>query len=190
MRIKLALLLQQKINTLIFDEPTNHIDIPTKEMLEEALGEFEGTLIFISHDRYLSTSLHIDLLKLKMARRQFILAVMIFTKSTRNKLFALRKDGKYAKILSKKFEVKCDKRKTYCDRWHHCVWKKFAWYRSCKTLHGEIISADSRQVYRALILAQERSQKRKWQRLSIILLTYLILTSLFLSHTFKNLHMR
>ena len=52
MRIKLALLLQQKINTLIFDEPTNHIDIPTKEMLEEALGEFEGTLIFISHDRY------------------------------------------------------------------------------------------------------------------------------------------
>ena len=52
MRVKLALLLQQKINTLIFDEPTNHIDIPTKEMLEEALGEFEGRLIFISHDRY------------------------------------------------------------------------------------------------------------------------------------------
>ena len=52
MRVKLALLLQQKINTLIFDEPTNHIDIPTKEMLEEALSEFDGTLIFISHDRY------------------------------------------------------------------------------------------------------------------------------------------
>ena len=45
-------MLQKKINTLIFDEPTNHIDIPTKEVLESAINDFEGTLIFISHDRY------------------------------------------------------------------------------------------------------------------------------------------
>ncbi len=51
-RVKLAELLQQQINTLIFDEPTNHIDIPTKEVLEQALENFNGTLIFISHDRY------------------------------------------------------------------------------------------------------------------------------------------
>ena len=51
-RVKLAELLQQQINTLIFDEPTNHIDIPTKEILEQALENFKGTLIFISHDRY------------------------------------------------------------------------------------------------------------------------------------------
>ena len=52
MRIKLAELLQKKINTLIFDEPTNHIDIPTKEVLEDAIEIFDGTLIFVSHDRY------------------------------------------------------------------------------------------------------------------------------------------
>ena len=52
MRVKLAELLQQEVNTLILDEPTNHIDIPTKEVLEEALEDFGGTLIFISHDRY------------------------------------------------------------------------------------------------------------------------------------------
>lgn len=52
MRIKLAELLQKKINTLIFDEPTNHIDIPTKEVLEEAIEDFDGTLVFVSHDRY------------------------------------------------------------------------------------------------------------------------------------------
>ena len=51
-RLKLAELLQKKINTLIFDEPTNHIDIPTKEVLENAISDFDGTLIFISHDRY------------------------------------------------------------------------------------------------------------------------------------------
>ena len=51
-RVKLAELLQQKINTLIFDEPTNHIDIPTKEVLEDAIEYFDGTLIFVSHDRY------------------------------------------------------------------------------------------------------------------------------------------
>ena len=52
MKVKLAELLQQKINTLIFDEPTNHIDIPTKEVLEDAIEDFDGTLIFVSHDRY------------------------------------------------------------------------------------------------------------------------------------------
>ena len=52
MRVKLAELLQLKINTLIFDEPTNHIDIPTKEVLEEAIEDFDGTLIFVSHDRF------------------------------------------------------------------------------------------------------------------------------------------
>ncbi len=51
-RVKLAELLQQSINTLIFDEPTNHIDIPTKEILEQAIKNFKGSLIFISHDRY------------------------------------------------------------------------------------------------------------------------------------------
>lgn len=39
-------------DNLVLDEPTNHIDINTKELLEEALKEFQGTVIFISHDRY------------------------------------------------------------------------------------------------------------------------------------------
>ena len=51
-RLKLFELIQQKANLLILDEPTNHIDIDTKEMLEEALDEYQGTLFFISHDRY------------------------------------------------------------------------------------------------------------------------------------------
>lgn len=51
-RLKMFELIQKNANFLILDEPTNHIDIDTKEMLEEALKEYNGTLLFISHDRY------------------------------------------------------------------------------------------------------------------------------------------
>ena len=65
MKVKLAELLQKKINTLIFDEPTNHIDIPTKEVLEDALEDFDGTLIFISHDRYFINKIADKIIELK-----------------------------------------------------------------------------------------------------------------------------
>jgi ATPase subunit of ABC transporter with duplicated ATPase domains len=52
MKLKLAELLQNKVNTLILDEPTNHIDIDTKEVFESALDDYNGTIIFVSHDRY------------------------------------------------------------------------------------------------------------------------------------------
>ena len=51
-RLKLFRLMQEKCNFIILDEPTNHIDIFTKESLEEALNDFKGTLLFVSHDRY------------------------------------------------------------------------------------------------------------------------------------------
>ncbi len=51
-RLKLFILMQEDINFLIMDEPTNHIDINAKEDLENALNEFKGTILFISHDRY------------------------------------------------------------------------------------------------------------------------------------------
>ena len=52
LRLKLAILLQKEINLLILDEPTNHIDIETREVLEDTLSKFKGTLLFVSHDRY------------------------------------------------------------------------------------------------------------------------------------------
>lgn len=52
LRLKLFCLMQQDTNLLLLDEPTNHIDINTKEILEEALKEYQGTIIMISHDRY------------------------------------------------------------------------------------------------------------------------------------------
>ena len=51
-RLSLAKLMMQKNNFLLLDEPTNHLDIDAKEMLELALENYEGTVFFISHDRY------------------------------------------------------------------------------------------------------------------------------------------
>lgn len=50
-RLKLSMLLYDDINLLILDEPTNHLDIDSIETLEEALEDFKGTILFISHDR-------------------------------------------------------------------------------------------------------------------------------------------
>lgn len=56
-RLLLTKLAMEKRNVLIMDEPTNHLDIQSKEVLEEALANFAGTLIFVSHDRYFINSL-------------------------------------------------------------------------------------------------------------------------------------
>ena len=51
-RLRLCMLMDSKINLLILDEPTNHLDIQSREWIEEAVEEYEGNLLFVSHDRY------------------------------------------------------------------------------------------------------------------------------------------
>ena len=51
-RLRLCLLMQKDIDFLLLDEPTNHLDIMSREWIENALSGFQGTMLFVSHDRY------------------------------------------------------------------------------------------------------------------------------------------
>jgi ATP-binding cassette, subfamily F, member 3 len=61
-RLALAKLIYSRANVLVLDEPTNHLDIPSREALEQALAEYPGTIITVSHDRYFLDKLATEIL--------------------------------------------------------------------------------------------------------------------------------
>ena len=67
-RLQLARLMVEQPNFLILDEPTNHLDIPMREAVEEALDDFRGTLLVVSHDRYFLDSVTDEVLELDNMR--------------------------------------------------------------------------------------------------------------------------
>jgi ATP-binding cassette subfamily F protein 3 len=85
-RVQMARLMLQGANFLLLDEPTNHLDIPSAEQLEDALEEFDGTLLVVSHDRYFLDN---------VVNRIFELADGRITQY----------DGNYTKFLREKAEI-------------------------------------------------------------------------------------
>jgi ATP-binding cassette subfamily F protein 3 len=69
-RVALAKLVLLRANFLLLDEPTNHLDIPSQEVLEQVLDEFAGTIVLVTHDRYLVDRLATQLWILDPARRE------------------------------------------------------------------------------------------------------------------------
>jgi len=60
-----AIMMHERGNVLVLDEPTNHLDLPTKEVLEDALDAYDGTIIFVSHDRYLLNKIATRIIELE-----------------------------------------------------------------------------------------------------------------------------
>lgn len=89
-RVVLMKLLLSKSNFLILDEPTNHLDIESKEILEDALSSFEGTILFISHDRYFINKLATKVVEMKSDSSETFM-------------------GNYDDYLNKRIEYKEDK---------------------------------------------------------------------------------
>ncbi|AVL00418.1 ABC-F family ATP-binding cassette domain-containing protein [Pediococcus inopinatus] len=72
-RLLLTKLTMQADNFLILDEPTNHLDIDSREVLENALNEFDGTVLFVSHDRYFINRVATEILEISAAGSQLFL---------------------------------------------------------------------------------------------------------------------
>ena len=71
-RVALAKLAMDRDNFLILDEPTNHLDIDNKEVLENALIDYEGTILFVSHDRYFINRIATKVVELSEKAANFI----------------------------------------------------------------------------------------------------------------------
>jgi ATP-binding cassette subfamily F protein 3 len=70
-RLSLTKLMLKKANFLILDEPTNHLDIPSKEALEASLKDYDGTILFVSHDRYFIKNIADSILYLENGKATF-----------------------------------------------------------------------------------------------------------------------
>lgn len=70
-RLRLASLIHDKVNLLVLDEPTNHLDIDSREVLEDTLEKYEGTILFVSHDRYFVEKLSTKMLIMENGHTDF-----------------------------------------------------------------------------------------------------------------------
>jgi ATP-binding cassette, subfamily F, member 3 len=87
-RLSLCCMMLRPANFLVLDEPTNHLDIPAKEMLEEALQNFDGSILVVSHDRF------------------FVSRVATSIVAIEDKKLA-KYEGDYKFYMEKSFEMKC-----------------------------------------------------------------------------------
>jgi ATP-binding cassette, subfamily F, member 3 len=122
MRLRLAQLMYQDINLLILDEPTNHLDIDSCEVLEEALEQFNGTIVAVSHDRYFLNKLFKKIYWLQDGKLHFFdgnydwakgkLDVLLENRSlekpTMNKVTPLQANEVEEKVKAEDLEVKIE----------------------------------------------------------------------------------
>ncbi|MEG0772585.1 ABC-F type ribosomal protection protein [Clostridium sp.] len=106
-RLKLGMLLFEDVNLLILDEPTNHLDIDSIETFEEALEEFKGTILFISHDRYLINKIGDRVIAIEDNGFKSYLGNYDYYKEVKEEL-KLKVTNDEAANLEKAAKLKCD----------------------------------------------------------------------------------
>lgn len=97
-RLSLAKLMLSPANFLILDEPTNHLDIPSKEILEDALKDYTGTVLYVSHDRYFINKTATRILELRNKLLTNYKGNYDYYEENKDRLFELQHGGTYSQI--------------------------------------------------------------------------------------------
>ncbi len=103
-KLALCILESERGNVLLMDEPTNHLDLPARESLEKALKEFDGTLIFVSHDRYFIDALAEKVLEIEDGKLNFYDGGYAFYNSEKSVRRESRKKEEEARAQEKRNE--------------------------------------------------------------------------------------
>lgn len=118
-RVSLAKLMLSEANFLILDEPTNHLDIISKEILEDALNNYEGTVLYVSHDRYFINRTATRILELTNHKLvNYIGNYDYYLEKKKNLLLSMPPDSgreAYRKTLFHKTGLAAEKRRTGPD---------------------------------------------------------------------------
>jgi len=88
-RVSLAKLMLSPANFLILDEPTNHLDIQSKEILEEAIKNYEGTVLFVSHDRYFINKVSSRIIELKDKKLYNFIGIYDYYESHKDNVYGV-----------------------------------------------------------------------------------------------------
>lgn len=105
-RLALSKLMLQKSNTLILDEPTNHLDLDSKEVLENALDDFPGTILFVSHDRYFINRIATKVIEINVDQAIEYLGDYDYYIEKKQELLEIQAEQEALKQSTQKVEIK------------------------------------------------------------------------------------
>jgi len=115
-RLALAKLSLSDANLLLLDEPTNHLDLPTQEVLESVLSNFTGTILLVSHDRYLIDSLSSQIWEVDPHGNSLVVFKGSYTQYKAYQLKMQERDKEEQGLISGKEDLQEEKQKNFSER--------------------------------------------------------------------------
>lgn len=115
-KLALCILQSENANFLLLDEPTNHLDLPARESLEAALKEFEGTLLFVSHDRYFIAALADEVLEISNRKLNMYAGNYEYYNAEKSKQATLLREEEERKAQAEREEKKSESYRSKKER--------------------------------------------------------------------------